>query len=33
MCLLTLWGPRLGLLCLLVCRYGDAVGEHELDGT
>jgi hypothetical protein len=33
MCLLTLWDPRLGLLCLLECRYGDMVGEHELDGT
>jgi hypothetical protein len=33
MCLLTLWDLRLSLLCLLVCRYGDAVGENELDGT
>jgi hypothetical protein len=31
--LLTLWDPRLSLLCLLVCRYGDTFGEHELDGT
>lgn len=31
-CLLTLWDPRLGLSRLLVCRYGDAVGEHELNG-
>jgi hypothetical protein len=33
MCLLTLWDPRLGLFRLLVCRYGDAVGEHGLDGA
>jgi hypothetical protein len=32
MCLLTLWDPRLRLLGLLVCRDGDAVGEHELNG-
>jgi hypothetical protein len=32
MCLLTLWDPKLRLLGLLVCRYGDTVGEHELDG-
>jgi hypothetical protein len=27
MCLLTLWDPGLSLFCLLVCRYGDVVGE------
>jgi hypothetical protein len=33
MYLLTLWDPRFSLLCLLVCRYGDAVAKHKLDGT
>jgi hypothetical protein len=31
-CLLTLWYPRFSLSRLLVCRHGDTVGEHELDG-
>jgi hypothetical protein len=33
MCMLTLWDPRLDLFRLLVCRYGDAFGEHVLIGS